>query len=320
MIVANPLGSVTSVVATLTVGYPPAIVTQPTNQAVPVGSNALFTVEVSGTEPLSCQWRKGESALPGQTGTALQLNAVTGADADAYSVVVNSPFGAATSLVATLTIQFPPQITQHPMGGLRPVGSNITFSVTASGTEPLAYQWRKDGADLPGSTATSYVANNLTMADAGSYTAVVSNFLGSATSSVATLTVGYPPAVAAAPQSSTNLLCHTVVLSCTITGTPPLSLHWLFNNTPMPDKTNATLTLLNVQATNAGNYSVSAVSGLRERPQPQRPDLRLPDRSGRLDCDRHLGHRPRVPHRDLVDQRLGARRRRRRHQWLLCFG
>ena len=265
----------TSVVATLTVGYAPGIVTPPASQGVPVGSNAVFSVVASGTEPLSYQWHKDDAALLGQTGTALQLNAVTATNAGSYSVLVTSPFGAITSAVATLTIQFPPQVTQDPVGGLRPVGSNITFTVIATGTEPLSYQWQKNGVDLTGATATNYAAANLTVADSGSYTVVVSNFLSSVTSSVALLTVGYPPVVAAPPQSSTNLLCRTAVLNCTVTGTPPVSLQWLFNGEPLPGETNATLTLMNLNATNAGNYSVSAVSSFGATREPKRTALDL---------------------------------------------
>lgn len=268
VVVANPLGSATSVVATLTVGCAPEIVTQPTNQAVPVGSNAAFSIVASGTEPLSYQWRKEEADLPGQTGTALQLSAVTATNAGSYSVLVTSPFGAITSAVATLTVQFPPQITQDPVGGLQPAGSNFTFAVTATGTEPLSYQWQKNGEDLLGATATNYVATSLAAVDSGSYAVVVSNFLGSVTSSVAVLIVGYPPVVAVPPQSSTNLLCRTAVLSCTVTGTPPISLRWFFNGEALAGETNATLTLMNLGATNAGNYSVSAVSSFGATTSP----------------------------------------------------
>ncbi len=260
VIITNPLGSVTSIVATLTVGYPPAIVNQPTNLAVPVGSNALFSVAASGTDPLNYQWLKGGATLLNQTNRTLHLNGVTALDAGGFAVLVSSPFGAVTSLVATLTIQFPPQITQQPIGGIRPAGSNITFSVTATGTEPLVYQWQKDGVDLTGATATNYAGTNLTVADSGAYTVLVTNFLGSVTSVVATLTVGNPPVVVAPPQSSTNLLCRTIVLSCTVTGTAPMNLQWLYNGTPLPGETNATLTLMNLQGTNAGSYTLSAAN------------------------------------------------------------
>jgi hypothetical protein len=65
----------------------------------------------------------------------------------------------------------------------------VTFSVKASGTEPLSYQWRKGGSDISGATDSSYTITSVVMADAGSYDVVVSNSCGSVTSSAATLTV-----------------------------------------------------------------------------------------------------------------------------------
>ena len=259
VIITNPVGSVTSIVASLTVGYAPAITLQPTNQAVPVGSNAWFSVQASGTDPISYQWLKETDALSGQTNSALLLPAITPADAGGYSVLVSSPFGSVTSLVAILTLQFPPQITQQPAGGFRPVGTNFAFSVAATGTT-LNYQWQKDGVDIPGAMATNYTCTNLTVADSGAYTVVITNFLGSVTSSVAALTVGYPPVVIEPPQASTNLLGLTAGLSCIVTGTVPVNLQWLFNTTPLADQTNATLTLTNLQADNAGVYALSATN------------------------------------------------------------
>ena len=259
VIITNPVGCVTSIVATLTVGYAPAITLQPTNQAVPLGSNAWFSVQVSGTDPISYQWIKATNAISNETNRTLWFNSVTANDADDYSVLVTSPFGAVTSSIVTLTVQFPAQIIQPPVGGIRSVGGNIIFSVTAMGTA-VNYQWQKDGVAVPGMTDTNYSLTNLTVDDSGVYTVVVSNFLGSVTSSVAGLTVGYPPVVVEAPLSSTNLLGRTVVLSCTVTGSVTMNLQWLFNTTPLADQTNSTLTLTNLQNSDAGYYALSATN------------------------------------------------------------
>jgi hypothetical protein len=85
-----------------------------------------------------------------------------------------------------------PDITAQPQGQTNSTGSNAVFSVTATGTAPLAYQWRKDGGPLPGKTAASLGLTNLTADDAGNYTVVVSNRVGAATSEVAVLAVTNP--------------------------------------------------------------------------------------------------------------------------------
>ena len=67
-------------------------------------------------------------------------------------------------------------------------GSNVSFSVTASGNV-TSYQWRKNGVDIAGATGASHTINPTAASDAGTYDVVVTNVAGSATSSAATLTV-----------------------------------------------------------------------------------------------------------------------------------
>ena len=107
VIVSNPVGAVTSAVATLTVlpPQPPAIATQPQSQVVLVGAPVVFTVEAAGQAPLAYQWRRDGVALPArQTNAALSIAAAQLADAGGYSVVVANALGAVTSAVATLTV------------------------------------------------------------------------------------------------------------------------------------------------------------------------------------------------------------------------
>jgi glucose/arabinose dehydrogenase len=83
-----------------------------------------------------------------------------------------------------------PSITTHPASQTVPAGGSVTFSVSASGTTPLSYQWQRNGANLSGATASSYTIAAVSAADSGAtFRAVVSNAFGSATSNAATLTV-----------------------------------------------------------------------------------------------------------------------------------
>ncbi len=82
-----------------------------------------------------------------------------------------------------------PTITVQPQNQVVSQGANATFSVTANGTPPLAYQWRFKGTNIAGATANAYTRTNAQPADEGSYSVVVTNSAGSATSSNATLTV-----------------------------------------------------------------------------------------------------------------------------------
>ena len=83
-----------------------------------------------------------------------------------------------------------PSITAHPVNATVTVGQTATFSVGATGTSPLNYQWRKNGANISGGTESSYTTPATTTADNGAkFDTVVSNAAGSMTSSAATLTV-----------------------------------------------------------------------------------------------------------------------------------
>lgn len=91
-----------------------------------------------------------------------------------------------------LTIGNPtvPVVTTPPASAVLVTGGSTTFTVTASGALPLAYQWHKDGAAIAGATGTSLTVSNAQPSDAGTYTVVVRNNLGTATSNAATLAVG----------------------------------------------------------------------------------------------------------------------------------
>src|SRR5262249_37418712 len=109
-----------------------------------------------------------------------------------YTVLVTNAAGSVTSNAAVVTVIVPPLITTPPASQTVNAGTPATFSVAASGTAPLAYQWRKHGVDIPGATSPSLALNNVQAADGGSYRVAVSNTGGSVVSPQATLTVVDP--------------------------------------------------------------------------------------------------------------------------------
>ncbi len=108
VIVTSPYGSVTSAVASVTVGFPPSIIGQSTNVAAAPGGTAAFNVEAQGTPPFFYSWYFNDTNLV-QTGTnsTLVLANATYAEAGHYSVVITNLFGIATSGVATLKVFLP---------------------------------------------------------------------------------------------------------------------------------------------------------------------------------------------------------------------
>ena len=171
----------------------PAITTQPSNQTVAVGQTATFSVVATGTAPLSYQWQKGTTAIAGATSPAYTTAATTLSDnGSQFTVIVSNSAGSVTSNPATLTVTSSgsPVITQQPTNQTVTVGQTATFTVAATGTLPLTYQWQKGTTAIAGATASSYTTGPTKSADNGSqFKVVVSNSAGSITSNPASLTV-----------------------------------------------------------------------------------------------------------------------------------
>jgi pectate lyase len=195
VVVSNSAGSATSANATLTVNAAataPTITTQPASQTVTAGSSVTFNVAASGTSPFTHQWRFNGTNISGATSASYTLSNAQSANAGNYSVVVTNSAGSATSANATLTVNAAataPSITSQPSSQTVAAGGTASFSVTATGTATLTYQWRFNGSNISGATSSTYSLSNVQSANAGGYSVVVSNSVGSVTSSTATLTV-----------------------------------------------------------------------------------------------------------------------------------
>src|SRR5207253_1999012 len=147
----------------------PTITTQPVNQTVTAGQTATFTVVASGTAPLSYQWQKNGANIAGATSSSYTTPATAIADSGAtFDVVVSNSVGNATSNLATLTVSaapLAPTITTRPANQTVTAGQTATFTVVASGTAPLSYQWQKNGANIAGATSSSYTTPATAIAD-----------------------------------------------------------------------------------------------------------------------------------------------------------
>ncbi len=235
----------------------PILMSQPTNQTVASGGSTAFSVVAKGgSSTLAYQWTLGGAALPGATNAALSRTNVKASDEGNYAVVVSNFAGSVTSAVATLTVLLPASIATQPLSQTVAKGTNVALLVVASGTGPIGYRWRFNGATLPGATNATLNLSNVQTNNAGNYTVVVSNAWGSATSAVATLSVIVPPAIVTPPQPQTVAMGQSASFSVAATGTGPLSYQWCFSGTPLAGATNATLLLTNVRGPNEGSYMV----------------------------------------------------------------
>ncbi len=101
----------------LTVVTPPVLSLLPADQTIALGADAVFQVQADGTPPLAFQWSFNGVALPGATDSQLALTNVQAAQAGAYSVAVQNPFGTTNSPVAHLRVLVPPSLTSLSSDG-----------------------------------------------------------------------------------------------------------------------------------------------------------------------------------------------------------
>ncbi|MBU6402502.1 MAG: immunoglobulin domain-containing protein [Verrucomicrobia bacterium] len=170
----------------------PVVTAQPQSQIVTVGTTVTFNVAVTGSVPLSYQWLKGGIPIPVGTNESFTVSNAQAADAGNYAVLVSNMAGSVTSATAVLTVNpvvVSPVIAVQPQGQTVNVGALVTFSVSATGTAPLAYQWQKNGTNIVGASNASYTIPSAQPGDAGNYVVVVSNASGSVDSQRAVLTV-----------------------------------------------------------------------------------------------------------------------------------
>lgn len=257
--VSNSAGSVISQPARLTVNLPPTITSQPQPRTATVGSALTLEVTATGSAPLSYQWRKNGGNIAGATDRILALANVQTSDSGNYDVVVSNTCAQTSSQSATITVNpvtVAPVITAQPQALEIAVGGTATFNVAATGTAPLAYQWRKDSSDLLGATNPTLTLNNVQPAQAGSYSVRITNAAGTVTSAEARLTVNVPPSIAAQPQGQTTCLGSSAAFQVAATGTPAPSFQWRKNGAALAGSTSSTLILNSVQAGDAAEYTV----------------------------------------------------------------
>ena len=155
----------------------PAITAQPVGLTVNPGVIAVLSVTATGTGPLSYQWKKQGQDIAGATQSAYTVESAVQGDEGGYSVLVSNAAGSVMSGVAVLTVNDQVAITEQPVGGKVAEGNPVVLRVTATGTGPLSYRWKKGGVDIAGGTEAVYSIPSATKGDAGSYTVVVSNAL-----------------------------------------------------------------------------------------------------------------------------------------------
>ncbi|HEY9172179.1 MAG TPA: immunoglobulin domain-containing protein [Verrucomicrobiae bacterium] len=155
-----------------------------------------------------------------------------------------------------------PLLSQQPVSQTNMAGALASFSARAFGSEPLAFQWRRNGTNLAnagnisGADTATLAVSNLLRTDAASYSVIVSNTFGSVTSAVASLTV-LDPAILSQPADQAASPGGSAQFTVTAVGTPQLRYQWRKNDADLVGATASSLALSNLQFSDAASaYSV----------------------------------------------------------------
>jgi hypothetical protein len=267
MYVTNGSGSfVQSASANLNLSDP-AITGQPQDRTNNFGTTATFQVSTLGTAPFSYLWHKTGTGdlsdggnISGSHSNVLTLTGVSAPDAGTYTVTVSNSVGTADSSNAVLTV-LDPIITTQPVSVTNVAGSNVTFSVVASGSGTFTYQWYKngsqifDGGNLSGTASDTLSISTISLSDDADYNVVVTG-AGTASSAQAHLTVETPVTITVQPTPRTVAAGSSTIMAVGATGFAPLRYQWQLEGTNVPGATSSAYNIVNVQPALTGNYRV----------------------------------------------------------------
>jgi len=252
-------------------GQPPGILQQPQNVVTVEGRTTNLSVVVSGTAPITFQWRRaivenGETNwvnISGATSSTLSLPNIQLSQAGPYSVVVFNPIDVVYSASADVFVYPLPKFVAEPVDLRVGPGSNATLSASVAGTGNVRYQWRFAQAfgvtdprpaetalqfvNIPNATNATYTIVNADLyTHHGFYSVVATDDIGSLSSSNAFVYVMVRPAFTVQPTSVAIAQGGTAVFTANATGAPPLFYRWIRNGIGIQTSTVPILVLNNV--------------------------------------------------------------------------
>lgn len=170
----------------------PSIYTQPTNIVAAVGSTVTIGVGAIGSQPLGYNWIFNGTTVYSTASSPLVITNAQETNAGTYYVVVTNTYGSATSSNAVLVVGTAPTLTAQPQSTSALQFTPVTFNANATGTAPLAFQWQRNAVNIAAATNSTFTIASARTTDAASYRVVVTNQLGSVTSTNAVLSVFKP--------------------------------------------------------------------------------------------------------------------------------
>jgi subtilisin family serine protease len=245
---------------------PPSISSQPAAASIYATQTATFTVAASGNGLLTYQWRKQGVNIPAANSSIYTTPMVALADNGAlYSVVVSNAGGSTVSRDAALTVidvAPGPVIVSQPASASLYTTQTATFTVAATGSGALTYQWRKQGINILAATSSTYTTPPATLTDNGAqFSVVVTDQNGSSASNNAALTVvEAAPGISSQPAAQSVMEGQPASFNVLGMGMPPLTYQWRKNGAAISGATSPGYTTPATAITDNGAIYTATVS------------------------------------------------------------
>ncbi|GEM_PF-4386832 len=261
--ISNNFGNITTNEVKLNVNDPAHITVQPVKTAVVAGTTATFSLFAKGSGKLTFVWKKkgDPTQVPGDSVLTLKA-APASLNGTLWTCTVSNDWGSVLSDEVLLTVNTIPTVVQPPVDVVVLGGQTARFTVSASGTGPLAYQWYKKGDTTKLSQDTVQTVATAAGDDTARYYCVVVNPYGSAASYAAKLTVGVIPVITLESADTTVLAGNPASFKVRATGSATLGYTWLKVGSALPLGSDSVLSFAKTAAADSGSQYYCVVANV----------------------------------------------------------
>jgi len=202
---SNVCGSQLSTGAILTIKTPPSVSSLPGTYTLCETNPIPLSVNATGDPTPTYQWYKDSTIMTGYTTQQLSISAASASDQGDYYCKATNICGNDSTNISSVIVNEEPDITSQSSSSAVCENQSLTLSATASGAQPLTYQWYKNSISITGATNNTYTISSVSTSDAATYFCRATNSCGYDESSGIVITVKTAPSLTA--QSSSTSVC-----------------------------------------------------------------------------------------------------------------
>jgi formylglycine-generating enzyme required for sulfatase activity len=240
----------------------PKIIMQPMSVSIRQGQPARFSVLAVANPAPSFAWMFNGSVIDGANSSDFVIPSADTAKAGKYWVKVSNNLGTVASDTALLTVTMGPVIITQPHSVALTAGQDVIFSVVCAGNPPPSFQWKKNGVDIAGATMQSLSIPSAQPSDTGMYSVVLTNAIGTVTSTGAALALSFLPIIAVQPQSQTARIGQSIQYKVRAAGNPVPAYQWKKNGILIQNAVDTAFGIPSVWVVDTGAYTVTVTNSI----------------------------------------------------------